>query len=123
MSGVIGLGGCTSMPTASELANADYGQHMYQSECEGLARDILSNSLKDPYSAQYSFGSCQTMGGNSVPLLGVPKQFGYGMTVQVNAKNSFGGYTGDVTYIFIFKNGQVIRRGREDKDLGTILPF
>ena len=117
------LGGCASMPTANELASADYGRYMSQSECENDVKQVLASYLKDPYSAQYRFGQCQKMGMGSAPVLGVPKQYGYSITTFVNAKNSFGGYTGEVTYIMLFKNGQVIRKGRQNNDLGVILPF
>jgi len=63
--------------------------------------------LKDPESARYTFeppfkaysqdGSLSsTKGGVS---------YGYAVGVQVNAKNSYGGYTGNQLYVIMFSNG------------------
>lgn len=62
------------------------------------AKGYFSQVLKDPYSAQYS--------GWFIYRAYLPKKegpvFGYLVTVDVNAKNSYGGYTGKKNYILWF---------------------
>ena len=71
------------------------------------AKEYLSNILKDPDSAQYKIltfahaahckGGWAKGGGNS--------WVGYAANVAVNSKNSFGGYTGYMTYTVLYTNG------------------
>ncbi|MBB1441520.1 hypothetical protein H5202_23485, partial [Shewanella sp. SG41-4] len=39
---------------------------------------------------------------------GGEKHFGYIVPTLINAKNSYGGYTGSQRYYFLFSNGQVM---------------
>lgn len=69
----------------------------------------MAASLKDPESARYTFqptfkgysqdGSLATNGGRVL--------YGYVAPVLVNAKNSYGGYTGNHQYVFMFSNGVI----------------
>ena len=104
------LSGCAGTPTSQELASADYGQPMTQKECESQVINIMNTHLFDPGSAQYSFGNCTKMGFPSIPIMGLPKQYGYGLTVGINAKNIFGFYTGKRPHMFLFNDGVVIRK-------------
>jgi len=117
------LASCASAPTRQELISADYGRVMLQDECELQVKNIMGNSLKDPNSASYSFSNCIKMGFGSIPIMGIPKQFGYGVTVGINAKNSFGAYTGKKQYQFLFKNGSVIRKTKPGSDGYGQFPF
>jgi len=101
---------CATMPTEEEMAKADFGAYMTQTECENSARKVMNILLKDPGSAQYQFGKCKKQGFSSVPILRLPKQYGYAIEFTVNAKNSFGGYTGAKRYLFLFKNGILLRK-------------
>src|SRR5438477_6228366 len=87
------IAGCASAPTAEKLANADYGD--YPANYRQLIRDFFQVALKDPDSAQYQFR--EPYKGYSKKALivggGVDK-YGWICNVNVNAKNSYGGYTG-----------------------------
>jgi hypothetical protein len=104
------LGACASHPTKQELAKADYGREMTQLECEAVAKREIQSVLKDSASAIYEFGKCRKRGINSIPVIGKPKEYGYYIPVMVNAKNSFGGYTGFKESRVIMRNGVVIRK-------------
>ena len=74
------------------------------------AKEAIQRMLKDPESAQYrdttplfktlyNFGLASS--GNQQPL--------WAMCIEVNAKNSYGGYTGFEYWIVKFRNGYAIR--------------
>jgi hypothetical protein len=96
--------GCVTPPTNDELMLADYGQ--FPTEPEPLIKDYMQSRLKDPSSAQYQFvGGPVKMWvkGDTVKHV-----FGYGICTRINAKNSFGGYTGAQPYLFMIKNDSII---------------
>lgn len=101
-------------------ANADYGS--YPSNYQEIIKVAFAGQLKDPDSARYSNFTAPkydqmvhldyVMHDNViVNAAGVKKTaiYGYSSCVSVNAKNSFGGYTGNEQYWFLIRNGQVIR--------------
>ena len=63
-------------------------------------------SLKDPDSAKYEWGSVElgTWKG-AFERFGTP---GWIATVQVNAKNSYGAYTGYSPFKFVFRSGSIV---------------
>lgn len=104
----VGLVGCASgPPTAKELAAADYGSSITQSDAESKAKAFLRGTLKDPSSAEYDWGTVQRGYVRTAPIEGGKLIWGYKLDAQINAKNSFGGYTGFKPYVFMFKNGQL----------------
>jgi len=104
------LGACASYPTEQELAEADYGRVISQAECESIAKKEIEMSLKDPNSAIYKFGKCVKKGVNSIPVLGMDKEYGYYIPVMVNAKNSYGGYVGFEESHILIRDGKVFRK-------------
>jgi len=86
----LALAACDQLPTAVEVSQADYGRPIAQAEREPIAKAQTEPYLKDPYSARYQLSECKRQGINSVPIMGLPKQFGYAIGVAVNARNSFG---------------------------------
>lgn len=86
-------------PTAEELARADYGSP--PTDYKRTIATFLAQNLKDPPSAPVEF-------------LNPPKNawtnwsreliVGYGVCVSVNARNSYGAYTGTKLYYFLIKN-------------------
>lgn len=73
-------------------------------EAKIQAQEWLEFRLKDPNSAEYRFPhDMQTFGQGQL------------LTVDVNAKNGFGGYTGYKRYSFFFVDQEIIRvfNGRE----------
>ena len=99
----LALAGCVSAPTQQEMSAADYGP--VPTNYESTIKDYLSQTLKDPYSAdiKYLFEPRKDWSG-----LGGNKQFGYAVCAQVNAKNSFGAYTGFKLAYFLIRNDQVV---------------
>ena len=92
-------------PSLVAISTANYGS--LPSDYQQQIKDRISSVLKDPESARYAFeppfkgysqdGSMSSTGGGVT--------YGYVAGVQVNAKNSYGGYTGNQLYVFIFSNG------------------
>jgi hypothetical protein len=119
--GLVGLVGCASNPTGQELAAANYGTEIEQSGCEARVKTVMEMYLKDPASATYKFGVCQKAGWNSVPIMGIPKQYGYELSAHINAKNSYGGYTGAKFYKFLIRDGVIIRKVQQDG--AAMMPF
>jgi hypothetical protein len=71
----------------------------------------LKSSLKDPYSVR-DFSLCQTRVMKAVPALAktIPWQRAYRVThFMLNAKNSYGGYTGLQAGLATFKEGKLER--------------
>ena len=97
------LGGCVSAPTSEEMTSADYGPP--PKDYEATVREYLSHTLKDPYSydLKFLFEPRKDWSG-----LGARKQFGYAVCANVNAKNSFGAYTGFKLTYFLIRNDQVV---------------
>ena len=88
--------------------NADYGAH--PENYEAIVKKLFSGLLKDPYSAEYSWVVKPT---KSYRLPKTHAAFeklaahGYAVCVNVNAKNSYGGYTGNSLYWILIFNGAV----------------
>lgn len=100
--------GCASgPPTAEQLANADYGTPISQVDAEAKATTWLRSVLKDPESAQIDWGQVEKGWARHAPIDGGGLIFGYKMDAQINARNSFGGYTGYKPYLFMFKDGEL----------------
>ncbi|SDJ22809.1 hypothetical protein SAMN04487926_13837 [Paraburkholderia steynii] len=100
------LAACASAPDRAAQDAADYGA--YPANYEELVTDAQEAVLKDPQSAQNKYLSTPQKGfmiaaGSSTPI------YGYRLCLNVNAKNSYGGYTGSkLTEVFI-RNGRVTR--------------
>lgn len=106
---VVLVAGCASMPpTAEELARAEYGSPISQQEAEAKASAFLKQHLKDPDSAKIEWGTVQKGWMREAPIHGGQLRFGYILTANINAKNSFGAYIGYKPYQFIFLNGSVV---------------
>lgn len=99
------LAGCASGPTPAEIAAIDYGQPVEQRAAEQQAAAYLGKVLKDPASAQVSFGKVYQGYYTGAPIRGSKISAGYMLDALVNAKNSYGGYTGAKPYRFLFQNG------------------
>ncbi|MBL0352152.1 MAG: hypothetical protein IPP03_05670 [Dechloromonas sp.] len=84
--------------------NANYGS--YPTNYEQLIKAHLSNSLKDPESARYGRFSKPR---KEHVIKSDEAVYGYSVCVPVNAKNSYGGYTGNHTFWYFFRDGQIVR--------------
>lgn len=100
---------CATAPTQQELANADYGK--YPTNYEDIIRNHMFGLLKDPYSAQYQYAGSPAKGWAYFLM---QSDFGYGVCVRINAKNSFGGYMGYNRNFFLIRNDRVIQHYYEN---------
>lgn len=120
------LAGCGSTPTGSDggpLKESDLGPA--PANHSALFAGYLAGYLKDPYSAQvvHTAGPAKFVGtsGFSFNMRG----YGWAACYAVNAKNSFGAYTGIKTFMAVYRNGQVVNVARTgetiylDADIGS----
>jgi hypothetical protein len=110
------LASCASGPTQEQLASANHGRDMSSEECRLITESFISNTLKDPSSAQFRHSNCSKGYWGSVPIKGMKVAFGWIQKGEVNGKNSFGGYVGFRSYQVLIKDGKVGRYCVSDKD-------
>ncbi len=96
------LAGCAARPSQDEITNADYGE--YPNSYENVIKNYMFRTLKDPDSAQYQFLNHPK---NGWTVWG-GKKFGYVVCAYINAKNSYGGYTGSKLSYFMIRNNAVV---------------
>ena len=104
---LIAVSGC-ALPSKEVLETADYGEPIAQEDAQKIADAYLVRQLKDPESRRVTFyalekGYCKPDGMFSDWV------YGYKMRTAVNAKNSFGGYTGKKFLDFFFINGKLLK--------------
>jgi hypothetical protein len=110
---IILLAGCAAPfqggPSKEEFEKADFGPP--PARPEDAIRTYMKEVLKDPFSAQYEFASPEKawFGKEGGLLVSRDIQYGWRVIARVNAKNSFGGYVGWQTWIFTFRNGQLMQ--------------
>lgn len=100
------MGACSYAPSAESAAAADYGSVMTEAQMRSGADAYLARALKDPDSRKVEWGGsgkAWAWGG----LIGGGRKYGYGLSANVNAKNSFGGYVGSRAYFFFFRDGKL----------------
>lgn len=106
--------GCKSPPKTAEIEKAEIGPTPDPADTERLIRAWGQVNLKDPDSARYTFGPLKrgyyqpnpTPGNGS--LTAGKAQFAWEQIVGINAKNSYGGYTGQQAYTFYFRDGRMV---------------
>jgi len=94
--------GCPRPPT---IHNADYGKvpDTYQQRIW----KYMENHLDDPYSAQYRFVGDPVKGSAYLRGAMEPPEFGYLVSVGINARNRIGDYTGEQMYTFLIRDNKV----------------
>lgn len=102
------LSGCAQQPTPEQISSANYGASVYQADAESAVKLFFSMYLKDPDSAKYGFGSVYRGYMVGSVFEGRKLEAGYLLDVTVNAKNSYGGYTGAKPYKFLLRNDQIV---------------
>lgn len=98
---VLVLAGCSTM-NQQQMDSADYGE--YPQNYEKIIKGYFNPKLRDPESAKYRI---------TQPSMGWHKsisgaKFGYRSTVYINGKNAYGGYTGEMGWDILIRNGNVI---------------
>jgi hypothetical protein len=100
-----------SPPTIDEFAKANYGDKPNKKIYESKVKDWFEGCLKDPESAKYKFDKPKKgWYGKTLSNLAGPRKIDYGwiVLVQVNAKNSYGGYTGYKPYHCLFRGEELL---------------
>jgi len=106
------LAGCV---TQDQLAAADFGP--VPTDTEKQCRQYFEEVLKDPESARYRFVAVKQGWAKDGLIMGGKTHFGWVQIVEVNAKNSYGGYTGYKTHYLLFVNGRLARDITDDVNL------
>jgi len=99
------LGGCTTI-SPQEAATAHFGTVPVDYETQ--IKNFMAGQLKDPYSAMYTFTPPRRGYWQDGMIYGGKKHFGYIAVIGVNAKNSFGGYTGEQVRYLCIEHGRVV---------------
>ena len=109
------LTGCVAPPTEQELAKAYASLGPWPSDHESVIREYMADLLKDPYSARYE--DTRLLGPGWYKSLN-DLYAGYVVCSQINAKNSFGAYTGRQLHYFLIDDDWVIRHigGSDEKE-------
>lgn len=100
-----------AMITHQQAAELDFGP--YPANYQEIVKDYLKKILKDPDSAKVEFldkpekATSDGLSDSSGSSLSVPR-YGWGNVVRINAKNSYGAYTGYKNREYLIWNGQVI---------------
>lgn len=92
-------------PTEEEKRNADYG--VKPDNYKEIIKEYFQARLKDPDSGKYRFDGEPEKTFFSGKSLGELK-FCWKVVVWINAKNSFGGYTGEQYHMVWIRDGKVI---------------
>ena len=99
---VLVLAGCASAPTQSQFESADFG--VQPIEYEKTIKTYYESRLKDPFSAQYKF----THKPKKFYINDLKRNiFGWKVCATINAKNSYGGYIGWKTEMFMFRGEKI----------------
>jgi hypothetical protein len=110
---VVILNGCASaLKHPSSTANFGSQPQNYEQAIKSYFEVIL----KDPDSAKYRFSAPVKAYGNEGLIYGGDVSWlGWLVDVDVNAKNSYGGYTGAKQYMVFFKGDRVFKhvKGRD----------
>ena len=108
---IIFLAGCAELdkakygkgnPTEQDAQSCHFGE--YPNNYQQIIKDYCEGILKDPGAAIYKFDPKLEKGVFKTKNIRV---CGYLVKVQINGKNSYGGYTGFQDWVFVIENGRV----------------
>lgn len=108
---IVLLVGCASAPSQSEIDSIDYGPEPSREQIEKSVKSLMGSYLKDPDSAKYEFSEVdpQRYYVKNTGIATDKKLYaGWRTIVRINAKNSYGGYTGFQYHQFLLRDGLVI---------------
>jgi hypothetical protein len=92
-------------PQESAAANFGALPKNYQTVIRGYMS--MPGRLKDPYTAVYRFEAPRKGFAQDGALAGGKRHYGWIVPTWINAKNSFGGYTGVQLYVMFLFEGKV----------------
>jgi hypothetical protein len=119
---VVGVGailaaGCKSPPTQEEMAKYNYGPR--PDDYQKLIRDYLSPKLVDSANAIVEFkAGPRELYQQDTTLRSL--QYGWGVCVFVNDKNTRGAYDGPYPMVFFIRDGKIVavNGGSDDNVIG-----
>lgn len=103
----LSLAACATIPPPN-MDTADFGTPMTKDQADGLAREYFNESLKDPDSAHITCGKFDRGWMLDSPIFAKERTYGYQIHCMVNAKNSYGGYTGNKLYRLLFRDNHLV---------------
>lgn len=109
---ILSLSACATIknPTAADVANADYGPPIARDDAVAQAKETMSVMLKDPESARWTCApEVHTVWYHEAFTKTTDTFYGWSLDCLINAKNSYGGYTGDRDYNFYYRNDKLVR--------------
>ena len=105
---IFGVSGCgLKEPTLEQQAAWEAESGAFPENYQDIVKRHFYNTLFDPYSAHYDFQGEPYCGYMRSPLLGY--EHGWVGSVSVNAKNRFGAYVGARMWLYIIRNGSLIK--------------
>ena len=110
-------GGCKTPPTQSEMAAYQYGPR--PDNYEKIIRDYLFNKLLDPGNAIVEFkAGPKQLFQQETALRSL--QYGWGVCVWINDKNTRGAYDGPYPMVFFIRDGKIaaVNGGADDNIIG-----
>lgn len=109
---------CAGCSFQTPKSDADYGQPPMK--YEAAVREYFKFRLEDAESARYEFGPLWiAYGNNGVVYGGTIGWTGHLLDISVDAKNSWGAYTGYEPYMVLF-NGEAISDVIEGSEAATL---
>lgn len=114
------LSGCAAVPhedPAEKAAEQAWMRSLYQStdgfgaypdDYQQIVEQYMAEQLKDPESARYSKFRDPKKDLKIVDAKKRVATLGYSTCVDINAKNSYGGYTGAKRHWFLIRDGKVV---------------
>jgi hypothetical protein len=117
------VGGCTAEDVEADrlrketsqrawlesLTSAKQNHGKFPSNYAALVRKWFAGTLKDPYSARYGRISKPRKEHAIDDVFEQKALFGWSVCATVNAKNSYGAYTGNSVYWFLIVNNEIVR--------------
>jgi hypothetical protein len=116
------LTGCVQRGvTKEQWQNANFGEKLNDSVYIAYIRQDVTKALIDPDSLKMSCADSRKGWAKKAGF--EPKQFGWLVYCEINAKNRFGGYVGAKSYVYLFNGEKVLVRipqgyGTYDYDYG-----
>lgn len=116
---LVTLTSCALPPTKEDLAAADYGTPIVESDAKLIAKKFLDKRLKDPESAVIEWKNYKKSWMREGLIHGGGTRYGYVLNASIKAKNSYGAYIGYKQYIFILRNNKVVSAYAEETQHGA----
>lgn len=102
------LGAAACGPNLADIPSQDFG-YPPTGDTSAAVRAFMVPLLKDADSARYRKVGGPVKGWTREALItGGHLEVGWAECYMINAKNSFGGYVGFKSYLFLFREGQLV---------------